>query len=39
MHEFDFFTYLGKDLEGRAVILNKAANLIVDKIIDVDKYC
>lgn len=34
-----FYTYLGQDFEGRTVLLNKAANLVVDKIKDVDSYC
>lgn len=34
-----FYTYLGQDFEGRTVLLNKAANLVVDKIKDVETYC
>jgi len=34
-----FYSFLGYDHEGRCVILNKAANLIVDDITNVDDYC
>jgi hypothetical protein len=31
-----FFTYLGQDFEGRVVVLNRAAHLLVDQIKDVE---
>lgn len=34
-----FYSFLGYDYEGRCVILNKAANLFVDTITNVDDYC
>lgn len=38
-HSIDFYSFLGYDYEGRCVILNKAANLFVDTITNVDDYC
>jgi hypothetical protein len=32
------FYYLGEDYKGRPVILNKAKNVLVDK-MDAEKYC
>ena len=34
-----FYTFLGHDHSGRAVILNKSSRLLVDKIDSIDDYC
>lgn len=39
LHKLDLFSYLGRDFEGRLVILNRASHLMVDELGDVEHYC